>query len=658
MSYPDLVRNLVLARMLARLDDAAAGDSPWLAAVRSALGHPGGLTPEEAADWWAKQVADSTDDQGALGRLGSSSAELMVAAGLIESDIRFGSLFATLQEPLKARRPCIGLLSWLLSSPEVTPAELTAHCHDLVRRGLLSVENPQDPRSEWVLRVPVPLWDLIATGACDPASLPPQIALRGREEFPLLANVAVSDDVSSLVSRLPGLLNEGQLTAVVVRGMSGAGRTTLLGAVAASYGLDVLRFEGDTADPAWLLFGALASVADVLPVVRCEPGPGETVKLPSLPGPSRAIGIVTGRSGSVTGPQFDHALTIQLGNCGPDDRTLLWQSAGYTHDGDDLDEIVERFLLPPGNILRTAPLARLNARAAGRSRVTTDDVRTSTRTLRRQGIETLATCLDPLPAQAKPILTTSAGDELATLVRRCRQRERLIAATSGSHACLNRGVRALFTGPSGTGKTLAARHLAALLHLDLYRVDLAAVVNKYIGETERNLDKILARAEELDVLLLLDEGDALMTKRTDVSNANDRYANLETNFLLQRLETFDGIVVVTSNAAGRIDPAFLRRIDVTVDFVPPDAEQRWQIWSAHLPHDHEVEPELLIEVSRRCTLTGGQIRNAALHATLLAVDAVVPLGAEHLLEAVRREYRRSGAAYPMRELGATNVPSW
>ena len=97
------------------------------------------------------------------------------------------------------------------------------------------------------------------------------------------------------------------------------------------------------------------------------------------------------------------------------------------------------------------------------------------------------------------------------------------------------------------------------------------MVNKYIGETERNLDRVLARAEELDIVLLLDEGDALMTRRTEVATANDRYANLETNFLLQRLETFDGIVVVTSNAAGRIDPAFLRRIDVTVDFVPPDA---------------------------------------------------------------------------------------
>jgi SpoVK/Ycf46/Vps4 family AAA+-type ATPase len=186
-----------------------------------------------------------------------------------------------------------------------------------------------------------------------------------------------------------------------------------------------------------------------------------------------------------------------------------------------------------------------------------------------------------------------------------------------------------------------------VLALDLYRVDLAAVVNKYIGETERNLDRMLTRAEELDIVLLLDEGDALMTRRTDVSSANDRYANLETNFLLQRLETFDGIVVVTSNAAGRIDPAFLRRIDVTVDFVPPDAALRRRIWNAHLPPNHQVSEPLLDDLARRCSLTGGQIRNAAVHASLLAIDHNGPVGSAEILDAVRREYQRAGASSPL-----------
>src|SRR5205807_6278687 len=206
--------------------------------------------------------------------------------------------------------------------------------------------------------------------------------------------------------------------------------------------------------------------------------------------------------------------------------------------------------------------------------------------------------------------------ELRTLEARCNEREALRERTGRAFTNnLTRGVRAMFSGPSGTGKTLAARALAAALQMDLYRVDLAAVVNKYIGETERNLNQVLSRAEELDVMLLLDEGDALMTKRTEVRNANDRYANLETNYLLQRLKNYEGIVVITTNAGNRIDTAFLRRLDVIINFAPPEAPERWQIWQSHLPSSHNISMAFLEEIATRCVLTGGQMRNAALHAT-------------------------------------------
>ena len=211
------------------------------------------------------------------------------------------------------------------------------------------------------------------------------------------------------------------------------------------------------------------------------------------------------------------------------------------------------------------------------------------------------------------------------------------------------GVRALFTGPSGTGKTLAARLLAAGLQKDLYQLDLSTVVNKYIGETEKNLNRVLNAAEELDVILLLDEGDALLGQRTDVQNANDRYANLETNFLLQRFESYEGILLVTTNArSGRIDSAFERRMDVTVEFHAPDAAERWALWDLHLPKARQVSEDFLAEVASRCEFTGGQIRNATLHASLLALDngGVV----ENIIfeSAVRREYAKQGAVCPLR----------
>jgi SpoVK/Ycf46/Vps4 family AAA+-type ATPase len=213
---------------------------------------------------------------------------------------------------------------------------------------------------------------------------------------------------------------------------------------------------------------------------------------------------------------------------------------------------------------------------------------------------------------------------------------------------LNAGVRALFSGPSGTGKTLAAKLLASRLQMDLYRLDLSSVVNKYIGETEKSLNQIFSRAEELDVILLLDEGDALLTQRTNVQTSNDRYANLETNYLLQRLEAFEGILIVTTNALDHIDTAFQRRMDVVVNFRAPEAAERWAIWQLHLSETNVVDPQMLREVAVRCTLTGGQIRNAMLHASVLALENGGLVDTKHLETAIRREYRKMGAVCPLR----------
>jgi SpoVK/Ycf46/Vps4 family AAA+-type ATPase len=245
-------------------------------------------------------------------------------------------------------------------------------------------------------------------------------------------------------------------------------------------------------------------------------------------------------------------------------------------------------------------------------------------------------------------------EELDALAARCRFRERL-AAGGAAVAQGNAGVRALLAGGSGTGKTLAARLLAASLGKDLYRVDLAATVNKYIGETEKNLDQAFAAAEELDLVLLLDEGDALMANRTDVGTSNDRYANLETNFLLQRIESFDGILLVTSNAADRIDKAFRRRMDVVIHFRAPDEWRRYEILRLHLGDAPEVDDQWLQDAACRCALAGGQWRNVVAHARLLALQESRPISAGHLHAALLREYRKTGAQCPLRPARAVPV---
>src|SRR5229473_1281588 len=241
----------------------------------------------------------------------------------------------------------------------------------------------------------------------------------------------------------------------------------------------------------------------------------------------------------------------------------------------------------------------------------------------------------------------SGEEHLAALSENFRMTSgniRHVSALAHSHARVN--------GRSSAGVAdvqAAARGLdRSALDLLASRVDLSTVVNKYIGETEKNLDRALSCAEELDVMLLFDEGDALLGQRTSVNSSNDRYANLETNFLLQRIEAYQGILLITTNLADQIDSAFQRRIDAVVDFRLPQAQERLAIFAMHLPPGHEVGAALLDDIAYRCALSGGQIRNAVLHASLVAFEERRALEDRHLEAAVQREYRKAGAVCPLR----------
>jgi SpoVK/Ycf46/Vps4 family AAA+-type ATPase len=336
------------------------------------------------------------------------------------------------------------------------------------------------------------------------------------------------------------------------------------------------------------------------------------------------------------------------------DRALHWGDAlralGRRHGQAELETLAQTHRMTGGLIRRIAPGALAEAGAAGRVTVTPADVTRAARAVRAEIPVSLATRLDAAGSWDHVVVPPPTLQELRMLERRCRRREQLSAMLPATLAGgVGPGVRALFTGPSGTGKTLAARLLAGVLGKDLYRVDLAGVVDKYLGETEKNLDRVLDHAEALDVVLLIDEGDALLAKRTEVHSSNDRYANLETNYLLQRLDTFEGIVVITTNAQQHLDSAFARRLDVVIEFPAPGPAERQRLWRAHLPSDHQVDAVLLGEAAARCALTGGQVRNAVLHASLLALDDGGPVGGRQLAAAIRREYAKQGALCPLRD---------
>ncbi|HZI18143.1 MAG TPA: ATP-binding protein [Pyrinomonadaceae bacterium] len=626
-------------------------------------------------EWWREEIESWEQEAECHLPLRALASELsltfeerlaLVLAGLVEEDIRFGALFAALQEPLSARRPCLGLLGALAAGTPERGAASAGSWHGaalrLAEEGLLLAENRAAPRAEWVTRVPAVVWD--ALRGQTPRLAADGLWLHGHDEFPALEELVLDERLREKLARVPEVLEGGHVRAVVLRGMAGGGRRTIMGSLARALGRRLLVFkprggpkerdDRNAVEDPWRLAGPVATLARAFPVFSIDPAPGETFELPALAGYRGPVGVVMRREGGAAGEAVRHAVTLELPPPAPAHRREVWTRALGPRVNGALDEIAAGFILPLGHVHRAGHAAAAYAALERREHVAAEDVRAACRTLNRQKLDTLAQRLEAGGGWTDLVLDEITAAGLADLERRCRNRERLLphlGAGFGNSA--NRGVRALFDGPSGTGKTLAARVLASVLKTDVYRVDLASVVNKYIGETEKNLSQLLARAEELDVILLVDEGDALLTSRTDVKSANDRYANLETNYLLQRLETYEGVVVVTTNAGNRIDQAFQRRFDVLVSFQPPDAQERLLIWRLHLPAEHSVSRGFLEEAAQQCALTGGQIRNAALYATLLAVDGGRggQVRDEDAEAAVRREYQKAGASCPLRRRG-------
>ncbi len=623
---------------------------------------PEPLPREDFSRRWVDAIA--AWEQGATGHLplsalareaglGFPSLFAWVAAGLVEEDSRFGTVFANLQAPLPHRRPCLETLGQMFNGDHwLAGGDAWRLCQPLLPVGLADVPNHDAPRSEWVLRVAGPLWDVARGGAeAEPA---PGCRHHPPGAFSPIQDLIFPKEFVRQVEEVPGLLQAGTARALVLRGTPGSERLAVAGAISKARGRGVLEWrqpaprDGAAEAPPAVL-GPLCALTASMPVLAYDLGPGETAEPPALPGYRGPLVVLLGAEGGLRGPAAEKALTLTLPAPGLGERLRLWEQALAGHPATDLPAIAERYHLPGGYIRQAGGLAVAQAALRCRKEVGLEDVRAACRLLNRQLLDSLATRLEGEGTWSQLVVSGLTMDKLLELEQRCRHRERLLDRLGpGFGSTPGRGVRALLTGASGTGKTLAARLLAAELGMDLYRVDLSAVVNKYIGETEKNLHRVLSRAEELDVVLLLDEGDALLGTRTEVKSSNDRYANLETNYLLQRLESYQGIIVVTTNAAQYIDTAFQRRMDVVVPFVPPDAEERRAIWQLHLPADHAVEPAYLGEVCARCALTGGQIRNAALHATLLALaDGTGRVGRPHLAEALESEYRKAGGLSPL-----------
>ena len=416
---------------------------------------------------------------------------------------------------------------------------------------------------------------------------------------------------------------------IALRGKSGSGRRTVAAMLAARAGREVETVAASAPELAQRLRDV--ALRGHLAVVDLEGVPADdearrTAVRTALEQHAAPLFIRADREGEMPCTPTD---SIDFPMLSETERAACWRL--HLDDAAQADALAERYAVGPGAIARAAaatdPIAALRAS-------------------RGQRVSRLAERVERLASWDDLVVTTDVDDALHELVARVRFRRTVLETWGmGEVATTARGVTALFQGGPGTGKTMAAGVIARALGYELWRVDLSKVVSKWIGETERNLAQLFDAAEEGEIVLLFDEADALFTKRTEVKSSNDKHANAATNYLLQRLDSFTGIAVLTTNFGTAIDSAFRRRLAVHVEFPFPDETERLRLWKAHLPRTLPTRGDLgLTELAETYELSGGYIRNVALRAAYLAAGrADAPaITADDLRRAIRLEKERVG----------------
>ncbi|HJV28327.1 MAG TPA: ATP-binding protein [Aromatoleum sp.] len=563
----------------------------------------------------------------------------LALCGESESSYLLNLAVAELQSPGPVR-PGLHLVAALgeaLFGTALPPLALPNHC--LVRAGILQVtgDGPMPTRS---LSIAPELWALL----CGDTS-----AWQDTSPLPV-TNAVLPERYCDQLPSLASMLRGGVTQYVVLRGSRGAGLEAAA-RLAAAVGRPPLQMEAAT----WARDPALAPAcryAGWLPVLTLDLGPGERHTLPPNPALAVPMLIVTGHDGAVEGPRLTE---IDLPQLSPLERHAAWRAALAANDAGLGDaelgrEFADHALLDGPTVHTIAERLRLDAQVRGE----TPGLAHLRRARAGFGSERLRQLAQPVTREVGPdalVLPDELVERFDALVARCRQREKLRDGLGASLADPAPGVRALFAGDSGAGKTLAASRLATLLGAPLFRVDLAAVMNKYIGESEKNLGRLLDEAAALDVLLLIDEADSLFGRRGEGKETGERYANMLTNFLLTRIEQHPGIVVLTTNTRGRIDAAFTRRFDAIIEFPPPGVAERLRIWQSHLGQ-RSPDAALCRHLASYCTLPGGHIRNAVLQAAALDPatpddgDGARPIAVEQLVAALIEEYRKIGRSPP------------
>jgi AAA+ superfamily predicted ATPase len=541
-------------------------------------------------------------------------------------------------------------------------AERLVRAHPLLEDHLLGwASEAQSPAARPLVAAPRTISWLAGSDQPDPAMAGAGAVVE------VLADPALDARQREAAAALPRILTAQPAPLVVVEGAAGSGRRTAIATVAAALGravvaLDLRRLPREPAALEAGLIGlrrecrlrdAIPLVADIDQLAEGSADPAIALRAlarfaDALPGPFAATASQPGLELPTTRP----LARVRWSTPDIATRTTLWQRAlgrDAAAVGEALDGVAIRYRLGAGGIGRAVASARL---LVGGAPVTAAHLVEGVRTNIAERLGDLALRQEVQQTWDDLVLAPDILDQVKALTARVRHAHRVLEQWGfGEKLPRGQGVAALFSGPPGTGKTMVAGLIARELDLELYQVDLSKVVSKWVGETEKQLGRIFEAADAGHALLLFDEADALFAKRTEVKSSNDRYANLEVNYLLQRIESFGGVTILTTNLDASIDPALRRRLAANIVFWPPDHDERVRLWRGVLAAGAPVAGDVDLEALAASfgEMTGANIRNAVLAAAFLAAAEDGPITQARLERAARGEYASMGRVLDSRK---------
>ena len=567
--------------------------------------------------------------------LSAPAAELLLLAMAPELDGKYATLLAYLNDDAQRSQPTLGL-AWRLFG-EIDAA--MAPDGPLFGAGLLRWSAAErTPRALQAFAVH-PLLAAHLLGEAMPA-------------WPGLSELApAAQGAPGPLASVAALLATGApLPLSLLCGGPMSGRIEALQALAAQLGRRLLRLSLATA-PAHALADAVlaARLADALLVI--DPGPGGLAPVAeALREPSPVPIFLLAEAGTDWRGALRGAAVLAMDFAPPDAtaRRILWDEAlgraGVAASDDAVNAAADRFRLAPAQIAAAAASLGLQARLmrGGPMAASFEALARAARDQSCAALEGLATRAPARRGWSDLVLPGATLRQLGHFSGAIRQRQTVFQRWGFGRGG-GEGLVALFSGGSGTGKSMAAEVLAHEAGLEIWRIDLSAVVSKYIGETEKQLERLFTLARDGDAILFFDEADALFGKRSEVKDAHDRYANIEVAYLLQRLEAYDGVAILATNLARNVDRAFSRRMHFVIEFPAPDAALRERLWRQALPAAAPLADDLDIGfLARRFAFAGGDIRVAVLDAAFAAAAENGPIDMARLLQAVARQLQKQG----------------